>query len=859
MFGTGELAGLYGGAAKGYNRRRGGGMPWWQQTLLVAAAQPVVGAISEGVSEIGKGIFLGGDRDFFETAHGKQAARRMREGAGVKDLYSKRAQALGGNQVSTAKKEIIASQKAALDLRFEGSPNKDSLVSAYIIENDKAFTQQAKEYVDQFNKMHTIVKRAPTLEELEIQLESAPWYGESNWKKFTTRIGAALDPDKTVDDYKRSGIKWALYGDDAHKYSDEQMDDWLSGDTGDKVEAWLRGAGTSVEGEAIDELIRDFGNKNPAFRGAYEKAFKIRAENIGMGAFGNQVTPETASPSFIAWWENHKGKDSSNAYAAQQAYFRHIFPKEEDKYTNALNYYYAQDPQNLEGLKNLREFFVRQRAFDDDPESFADLTTKQNKVVMEDVNKFLKSLATTQFRESVTQAADEVSRETGVVLSGFGMDQTYSLMEDFFNDTLSNNLKYTTPGEGEERKGVVDAMMTGRWHPSDMWSYIISQNINFDDEVGGFVGIKDRRAGVDFLKSRLMEMVEDPNIGTINFRNINESSAGPVTQQVLMNNNKADGYLNMGIFGPAAEEKMIAAQNEAFDAGNIPAGEEMNAKSDFLDKEIKELYTAQLKEAEDKRYFSLHINQKSAMKAMEIRMAHAVGLPTGKNIETTMDRLHGEILPVPNEVWESLEDVATVTEVTEEKATGVMDKAFSEKGVDIDTVWTSPLQRAEQRRMERISAMHKDLFTSDATTRVGKLADYTQKWITLPIKEASLHLYDPIVSLTAAATEEIKTQFTSLWDWSTENIRNEDVGHLLRANQIHITTELKAQYPNRIDEIDRASRQLLTAQPDIETSKFKQGLANLVFGDLERKNYRGGGTVLAFQKPENSLLSRPTL
>ena len=130
MFGTGELAGLYGGAAKGYNRRRGGGMPWWQQTLLVAAAQPVVGAISEGVSEIGKGIFLGGDRDFFETAHGKQAARRMREGAGVKDLYSKRAQALGGNQVSTAKKEIIASQKAALDLRFEGSPNKDSLVSA---------------------------------------------------------------------------------------------------------------------------------------------------------------------------------------------------------------------------------------------------------------------------------------------------------------------------------------------------------------------------------------------------------------------------------------------------------------------------------------------------------------------------------------------------------------------------------------------------------------------------------------------------------------------------------------------------------------------------------------------------------
>ena len=41
MFGTGELAGLYGGAAKGYNRRRGGGMPWWQQPLLQCNHQPL--------------------------------------------------------------------------------------------------------------------------------------------------------------------------------------------------------------------------------------------------------------------------------------------------------------------------------------------------------------------------------------------------------------------------------------------------------------------------------------------------------------------------------------------------------------------------------------------------------------------------------------------------------------------------------------------------------------------------------------------------------------------------------------------------------------------------------------------------
>ena len=38
---------------------------------------------------------------------------------------------------------------------------------------------------------------------------------------------------------------------------------------------------------------------------------------------------------------------------------------------------------------------------------------------------------------------------------------------------------------------------------------------------------------------------------------------------------------------------------------------------------------------------------------------------------------------------------------------------------------------------------------------------------------------------------------------------------------------------------------------------LEQGLANLVFGDTKRKNYQRGGPVIAFQKPENSLLSRP--
>ena len=95
--------------------------------------------------------------------------------------------------------------------------------------------------------------------------------------------------------------------------------------------------------------------------------------------------------------------------------------------------------------------------------------------------------------------------------------------------------------------------------------------------------------------------------------------------------------------------------------------------------------------------------------------------------------------------------------------------------------------------------------------------------------------------------ENLQESFTTLWKWSTEDVTNQDVGHLLRANQIHVATEFKTQYPDRIDEIDRVWQQLLTAQPDMETNKLNQGIANVMFGD--RKQTTNSNSLLMAQNP----------
>ena len=643
-FGTGRIGGLFASGAESQYRRRQS-MPWWQQTLLVAAAQPVVGAISEGVTELGKGIFLGNDKDFFETAQGRQAVRGTRGLKAIrKQVAAVETNLFKNNKTPSQNAQSIMEEtyKTQLEAEFQGREDKDSLVAMFLGDqkNKGAFKAEGDAYLKKFYKYRKMVTDAPTSEELEKRAEKAGWYGDTGVQKFWTRIKASVDPDKTVDDYKADGLKYILFGEDAHKYSNADVEAFLGGDHAGDTATWLREVGVRPNSSAMEKAFDAYAVTNPNWAQAYGGGAKRRAQEVAITTHRAKIieNPKDYNPALVSFVNSTDGQKAKNPQEFYLAYHTTMLPTDEDalRFIN-INY----GPNNSDTMKTFRDLFSAQLF---DQEDHKDLTTKQLETVMAEEAKMIKHLGA-NFKADTLQALGE---------SKLNIRLTKPQVADMYEKYVDFNL----------RKNItqIDGVAKDRMGPDWLFTMIGSPS----PLIGGGVGIADRKAGVNFLIGEFGKGVEDSTIGVWNVDP--DKSTLSATTHAFYNRDAVHpgGFYNPRFINIKGEENFLATIenniNAQISAGKIPPGKELQAKNFALSQSISsgDKNNPGLLDQVDIQANGgrLHINQLTDIKELEIRTARALGLPTGPDIVTNTDRIYGARqedpnmnIPVSPEIW----------------------------------------------------------------------------------------------------------------------------------------------------------------------------------------------------------------
>ena len=495
-FGTGRIGGLFARGAESQYRRRQQSMPWWQQALLVAAAEPVVGAISEGVTELGKGIFLGNDdKDFFETAQGKQAVRGARGLKSIRDQVAAiETGFLKDNRTPSQNAELLMeeSYKAQLDAELGNREDKTALIEMFLQDKRASgmFKTQGDAYLKKFYDYKKMINDAPTYAELETRAEKAGWYGDTGVQKFWTRIKAAVDPDKTVDDYKADGLKYILFGEDAHKYSNNDIEAFLVGDHVGETATWLREVGIRPDSSEMEKVFDAFGKANPTWAEAYGGGARRRLKQVTITSHRAEITlnPEKYNPALITFANSPDGKKAKSPEEFYLAYHAKILPTDEDalRFIN-INY----GPNNLDNMKEFRNLFSK-LIFDKD--DYKDLVAEQLDTVIAAEEKMIKYLGA-NFKADTLQALGE---------SKLNIRLTKPQVADIYEKYVDFHIR--------ENITQIGGVAEDPWGPD--WIYNILGSPS--QLIGGSVGIADRKAGVNFLIGEFGKGVEDSTIGVWN-------------------------------------------------------------------------------------------------------------------------------------------------------------------------------------------------------------------------------------------------------------------------------------------------------------------------------------------------------
>ena len=299
-----ELSSLGNLFARGHRGRRE--MPWWKQMLIVAAAKPVIEGVSETVGEVGKSIFLGtGGKDVFDTTRGKQlnvAAALTEDNLSETDKYITRrigqAESLEEgyyNTLKTARRENAS--RHFLNQGEDGDVLGETGLNAFMAFSDEELRTRAKQLSADTYAMRDKIAARPTLAELKLRAEKGDhWYAKPSGGRLVSKWLGRLSRDGLTQDEKQTNsLKYMAFGDSHNMVSDEDWNNYLSGQAGRDARNKIRTSRRYESDEDTEEVLNSFINSTQGEQ--YKGVVLLTLRN------GNNLAKATSVYSVVE--ENH--------------------------------------------------------------------------------------------------------------------------------------------------------------------------------------------------------------------------------------------------------------------------------------------------------------------------------------------------------------------------------------------------------------------------------------------------------------------------------------------------------------------------------------------------------------------------
>jgi hypothetical protein len=621
-----DIGRLFGEAAK--NRAEANErMPWWQQALIATAieatAKPVFSAIGEGIGQAGKNLFLGKHgREFKESAAGRKALSSARlTNDNLRQMNEDRKSLTKDNK--TMEEGVFQRQNESLKTWIEGAlPGDEHKMTRtnFITAQKGPLEENSRRYTEKFEKLHEEVKLRPTAADIASRLEAdEEWYGLGGFSKFLRMIGAGLNPDVTIDDIKKGSTKSIIYGANHQLYDDTDVDNFISGKSGQAVSEFINNKSIRLNEDEFDKILEEAKRDNPNLATLLDNNARQQVEQMAVNAEISDLLADPATPENFKLWHRDQ-KD----FASKSTMFLKYTQSLKEKGPNIESFSQTTFPkreENRKAMDETRTLFAHSLYNRD--ETYDEREPAEKEVIDAELKKFMTSVAGIEFDAALAQLAEDTD-----IFPILTKKQFYLIAEEHLRWSLENS------------EIVGGSARSTSWLPGE------------DPEYGAVV-TGDFVKGVNNLRSYMHKLVADPSS-----ENYDPRAATAADLQVVKDSKNGQDGKNPKYLDPQMNlNGLMTTVAKKINDSTVDISE----KRELLDLEMTALYNYNIRKAEENEMDGLDPRMHSAFKALEITLANDLGLPVDRKQPTTIDKLVGEniLIPDADKFWANITGTPT--------------------------------------------------------------------------------------------------------------------------------------------------------------------------------------------------------